>query len=277
MTAAEGPKAAHLPARRRADLTAFVQRRGQATITELAEAFGVSVDTVRRDLDHLASRGVLARTHGGAVPGGELATADRPMSDRLNESREAKETIADAAAGLVRDDETLLVNGGTTALATVAALGGSRGLTIVTNNLRVPGAVPAGTVRDLFVLGGSCRLSSLVTIGPVRFPDTAGIGADTALIAVGGVSANGLSVSNIPEAQMIQEMMGAAQRVVVLADASKFDRSALAVICPLSRIDVLVTDRQPTGDLARALEKAEVTVTGPKGRESGEGREPGEG
>lgn len=264
MTAVEGPKAAHLPARRRADLTAFIQRRGQATITELAEEFGVSVDTVRRDLDHLASRGLLARTHGGAVPGGELATTERPMTDRLHENREAKETIARAAAGLVRDDETLLVNGGTTALSTVAALGGSRGLTIVTNNLRVPGVAPARAVRDLFVLGGSCRLSSLVTLGPVRFPDTAGIGADTALIAVGGVAPSGLSVSNIPEAQMIQEMMEAAQRVVILADSTKFDRRSLAVICPLSRIDVLVTDRRPSGDLAHALDQAEITVTGPQ-------------
>ncbi|CDR17393.1 hypothetical protein [Streptomyces iranensis] len=67
--------------------------------------------------------------------------------------------------------------------------------------------VPVQALRDLFVLGGGCRTTALVTIGPIRFPDTSGVSADTALIAVGGVSASGLSVSNIPEAQMIQEMM----------------------------------------------------------------------
>lgn len=263
MTSAEGARAAHLPARRRADLTAFIQQRGQATIGELAKEFAVSVDTVRRDLDHLAARGLVARTHGGAVPGGELATADSPVADRMNERREAKDAIGTAAARLVRDNETLLVNGGTTVLSAVAALGGHRGLTIVTNNLRVPGMVPAQALRDLFVLGGGCRTTSLVTIGPIRFPDTAGVSADTALIAVGGVSTSGLSVSNIPEAQMIQEMMDSASRVVVLADSAKFERRALALICPLSRIDVLVSEQPPSGELALALERAEVTLAGP--------------
>ncbi len=168
-----------------------------------------------------------------------------------------------AAARLVRDNETLLVNGGTTVLSAVAALGSHRGLTIVTNNLRVPGMVPVQALRDLFVLGGGCRTSALVTIGPIRFPDTAGVSADTALIAVGGVSASGLSVSSIPEAQMIQEMMDSASRVVVLADSAKFERRALARICPLSRIDVLVSERPPGDELARALERAEVSLAGP--------------
>lgn len=265
MASADGARAGNLPARRRADLTAFIQQRGQATIAELAEEFGVSPDTVRRDLHHLAARGLLARTHGGAVPGGELATADSPVADRLNERREAKEAIGAAAARLVRDNETLLVNGGTTTLAAVAALGGHRGLTIVTNNLRVPGVVPAQAVRDLFLLGGPCRLPAMVTVGPVRFPDTAGVSADLALVAVGGVSPAGLSISNIPEAQMIEQMMASAGRVVVLADSAKFDRRSLALICPLSRIDVLVTDEPPTGELARALEREEVTVTVPEG------------
>ncbi|MFD7503182.1 DeoR/GlpR family DNA-binding transcription regulator [Streptomyces sp. NPDC059850] len=263
MTSAEGTRAANLPARRRADLTAFIQQRGQATIGELAKEFAVSVDTVRRDLDHLAARGLVARTHGGAVPGGELATADSPVADRMNERREAKDAIGAAAARLVRDNETLLVNGGTTVLSAVAALGGHRGLTIVTNNLRVPGMVPAQALRDLFVLGGACRTTALVTIGPIRFPDTAGVSADTALIAVGGVSASGLSVSNIPEAQMIQEMMDSASRVVVLADTAKFERRALARICPLNRVDVLVSEQPPSGELALALERAEVTLAGP--------------
>ncbi|MBI0381328.1 DeoR/GlpR transcriptional regulator, partial [Streptomyces albiflaviniger] len=118
-------------------------------------------------------------------------------------------------------------------------------------------------LRDLFVLGGGCRTTALVTIGPIRFPDTAGVSADTALIAVGGVSASGLSVSNIPEAQMIQEMMDSASRVVVLADSAKFERRALALICPLSRVDVLVSERPPGDELAHALERAGVTLAGP--------------
>src|SRR5690606_21612276 len=117
------------------------------------------------------------RTHGGAVPAGELATAETPVLTRLHERTEAKQAIAGAAATLVRDEETVIVNGGTTALATVAAFGQLRGLTVVTNNLRVPGEIPSAALRDLYVLGGACRLSSQVTIGPVRLPGTVGISA----------------------------------------------------------------------------------------------------
>src|SRR5437016_4333267 len=123
--AANPPSRQALPARRRTDLTRFIQRHGQATVGELAEAFGVSVDTVRRDLEHLGERGVITRTHGGAVPNeqwatAKLATADRPFAMRDNP--EYKRAIAAAAAELISDGQTLLVNGGTTTLEVVRAL-----------------------------------------------------------------------------------------------------------------------------------------------------------
>jgi len=100
-----------LPARRRADLARFIQRRGQATVGELAEHFGVSLDTVRRDLEHLGERGVIIRTHGGAVPNDELATAHLAMADRpfaLRDKPERKNAIGAAAAELIADGHTIL-------------------------------------------------------------------------------------------------------------------------------------------------------------------------
>src|SRR5690349_15772831 len=108
-----------LPAQRRAALARQVRDRGHATVAELATAFAVSMDTIRRDLDYLADRGVLARTHGGAMRTDELATADTPFDNRTAVHRDAKEAIGAAAARLISDGETVLVNGGTTTLATV--------------------------------------------------------------------------------------------------------------------------------------------------------------
>ena len=249
-----------LPGKRRAELVRYVRERGHATVAQLAEAFAVSMDTIRRDLDHLAERRLLARTHGGAMRPDEMATADTPFDSRAGVHRRAKEAIGAAAAELISDGETLVVNGGTTTLAFARALGGKHGLTVVTNNLRLPGETPAAAVRDLYVLGGTYRNASNVTIGPVGFADTSGISADTAIIGVGGVAVDGLSTSNLPEAQMMRQMIDASARVVVVADASKFGRSAFVHICALSRMSVLVTDAEPPEDVRAELARADVKV-----------------
>jgi len=249
-----------LPARRRADLAQYVREHAQATVAELAAMFQVSADTVRRDLDHLARRGVLTRTHGGAVPMGELATADTPLLNRRDTQRDAKERIGRAAVRLVDDGQTVIINGGTTALEAARALVGLRNLTIVTNNLLVPSEVPQDALRDLYVLGGMCRIPSMVTIGPVGFTGIRGIRADVALIGVGGISENGYSTSHLGEAQMMQQMIESASRVVILADASKFGRHAFVHIGALEDSDALVTNTLPQPDLEQALREADVDI-----------------
>ncbi|MBV9452327.1 MAG: DeoR/GlpR transcriptional regulator [Streptosporangiaceae bacterium] len=250
-----------LPGRRRALLTAYVDDHGQATVTELADTFGVSADTVRRDLDWLAKHGAVSRTYGGAVAVAGLATADSSFSDRSSVHREEKQRIAAAAAQRIADGETVIINGGTTTLAVAAALRVRRDLTIVTNNLRVPPALPAGSVRDVYLLGGSCRLTSHVTIGPVAFPGTEGISADVAVIGVGGVSASaGLTTTNLSEAQMMAQMIESAQRTMVVVDSAKFGRNCFAHIVRLEVVDMLVTDRQPDDALTEALSSAGVEM-----------------
>src|SRR5580698_10260337 len=143
-----------LPGRRRALLTAFIDEHGQATVVELADAFSVSADTVRRDLDWLAKRGAVSRTYGGAVTVAGLATADSSFSDRSSVHRDEKHRIAAAAAERIADGETVIINGGTTTPAVARALGVRRNLTIVTNNLRLPAALPPAAVRDVYLIGG---------------------------------------------------------------------------------------------------------------------------
>jgi DeoR/GlpR family transcriptional regulator of sugar metabolism len=250
-----------LPGRRRALLTSFVDEHGQATVVELAESFGVSTDTVRRDLDWLAERGAIARTYGGAVTLSGLAATDSPFNDRTAVHLDAKRRIGAAAAERIADGETVLLNGGTTTLAVARALGGHRNLTIVTNNLRLPAEVPAASVRDVYLLGGNCRLKSNVTLGPVAFPGMEGVSADIAVIGVGGVSAKaGLSTTNLQEAQMMAQMIESALRTVVVADSSKFGRNAFAHIARLDAISALVTDAEPDAELAEVLASAGVEL-----------------
>lgn len=249
-----------LPARRRSELLKVAKTRGSITVTEIAAEFAVSADTIRRDLDYLSSRGLLTRTHGGAVAVDSFIDRDTPVATRLNTRAAEKSRIAKAAAALIADGEALIVNGGSTTRAFVAELGLLRNLTIVTNSLGVPAAVPPNTTRGLYLLGGHVRQELQVTIGAVGFVDAGPINADTAIIGVGGVSVQGLSTTIIEEATMITAMMRSARRVIALADAAKFGATVLAHIAPLERVHVLVTDARPPPDLQAALDQAEVEV-----------------
>lgn len=251
-----------LPAARRAEVVRRVSGQLQAGVSELAEMLGVSTDTIRRDLVYLERLGLLNRTHGGAVPAGTPATtpatASRPFVTRVAMNAAAKERIGIAAARCVSDGQSLLINGGTTTLAAVRALGEKRDLTVVTNNLRVPMELPHGVTRDVYLLGGSCLLPLMCTLGPVGFAGTGAISVDIALIGVGGVALAGPSTSRLAEAQLMREMISASRRVIVLADASKLGLILFAQLCDWNLVSTLITDAEPPPDIAVALKDAGV-------------------
>jgi DeoR family transcriptional regulator, fructose operon transcriptional repressor len=258
----------HLPAGRKAQLAAYVAETGQVTVSELAERFGVSIDTVRRDLDQLSADGVLVRTYGGAVSLSTVFRTDRAVDQRLTLQEQEKEKIAALAATLVQDGSTIMINGGTTTLAVARNLGQHRDLTVATNNLLVPGALPPSAVRDIYVFGGAVRTLTLATIGPVSFRANGGaeldISCDLALIGVGAVAADaGYTTSNLAEAAMMQEMISRAGRVAILADSSKFGRRLFAQVSELGSADYLITDTVPPADLRDALAANDVQVITP--------------
>ena len=258
----------HLPAGRKAQLAAYVADTGQVTVGELAERFGVSIDTVRRDLDQLSADGVLVRTYGGAVSLSTVSRTDRAVDQRLALQEQEKERIATLAAALVQDGSTIMINGGTTTLAIARNLGQHRDLTVATNNLLVPGALPPTAIRDIYVFGGAVRTQTLATIGPVSFRANGGaeldISCDLALIGVGAVSAEaGYTTSNLAEAAMMQEMISRAARVAIVADSSKFGRRLFAQVSDLASADYLITDAMPPPDLRDALAASEVELITP--------------
>jgi len=261
-----------LPAGRKAQLAAYVAETGEVTVSALAERFDVSIDTIRRDLDQLSADGVLIRTYGGAVSQSTLSRVDRAVDVRLNMEEREKEKIAVLAASLVQDGSIIMINGGTTTLAVARNLRNHRDLTVATNNLLVPAALPPAAVRDVYVFGGAVRTLTLATVGPVSFR-AAGAGeldisCDLALIGVGAVSAvAGYTTSNLAEATMMREMISRASRVAILADSSKFGRRLFAQVSELGGADYLVTDSTPPADLLDALRENEVELITPETRE----------
>ncbi len=229
-------------------------------MAELVGLLDVSRDTVRRDLDVLERRGLLVRTHGGAVQKDRMVRVDTALGLRMDEHADAKERIGSAAAGLIRDGETLVLNGGSSTVAFAAALTERRNLTVVTNNLRIPPVAPEQAMRAIYVIGGTYWAVSQVTIGALSLPGIAGFDADTAVIGVTGLSAGGITMGRLEEAAETASMIAAAKRTIVLADCSKFDVSAFARIAPLDSIEHLVTDAAPPPEIATALEQAGVQV-----------------
>jgi len=257
-----------LPAGRKAELAAYVAETGQVTVVDLASHFGVSIDTVRRDLDQLDREGIVVRTHGGAVSAMSVPGRDRGLDVRLQMQTAEKEKIAAIAADLIEDGSVVMLNAGTTTLAVARALRNHRNLTIATNNLRIPAEISPGVFRDLFIFGGAVRTITQATTGPVTLSAASNsadveIRCDYALIAVGAVDASGFSTSNLGDATMMSEMIQRADRTAILADSTKLDRRLFAQVAALEKADYLITDAPPSAALAAALEEAGVTVLTP--------------
>jgi DeoR/GlpR family transcriptional regulator of sugar metabolism len=238
----------------------LVESRGQVSVEELARHFAVSDDTIRRDLQNLERRRLLLRTHGGAVSIALLAHRETPFLIRAKANADAKGRIGRAAARLISDGETLLLNAGSTTFAFAASLGSHRNLTIVTNNVAMLSVLPAEAIQNVYLLGGEYRRNLGSTVGAVEF-SSGSISVDTAVLGVTGITAtDGLSATFLEEAPMVARMITCARRTIVVADASKFGFNAFAQIAPLSAVDILVTDASPPTELGPALSEANVEV-----------------
>jgi DeoR/GlpR family transcriptional regulator of sugar metabolism len=249
-----------IPARRHQELLQLLAAKGQLTVDELAEHFGVSDDTIRRDLQILEQRKMVLRKHGGAVSTDFLVHRETSFSLRGQAQAAAKSRIGKAAAELISDGETLVVNGGSTTFVFATSLGLRRNLTIVTNNLAIPPVLPPEAIQEVYVLGGQYRVNLVSTIGSVGFR-SGDISVDTAVLGVSGITAEkGIATTILEETSMLASMISSAGRTIVLADASKLGRPAFGQIAPLKAVNILVTDSAPSGDLAEALAEAEVEV-----------------
>lgn len=258
-----------MPAERKAELVEHVNNAGFASVAALSELLGVSVDTIRRDLDQLDTDGLLIRSHGGASSLEAQPRVETGLDIRARIRTEEKDTIGKLTARLIPDNSFLIMNGGTTTLAVVRQLRDRRDLTIATNNLRLPFEVSPKCIRDLYVFGGGVRFSSQATLGAVRFQSmTDGseleIRCDFAVIGVGAVEQGGYTTSNLGEAAMMREMASKADRTFVVADSSKIGRSLFTKIGPLGYADYFVTDREPPANYVAAFEREGVTLLTPE-------------
>lgn len=251
---------AKLPAAlRHARIMSAFEKDGFVSITSLAEELGVSGMTVRRDLDLLGKRGLLERTHGGAVAAGQMVyDEDEPaFEQRMRRNAAEKSTIAQAAAKLVAPGESVGLDVGTSILALATELAPRKDLRVFTNNLRVGMQMAEGN-SSVYILGGQVRVPEFSVIGPQAIEGLKSHFLDRVFLGVSGIDANGLYDYSPEDTEVKRAFVESGGCVVVLCDSSKFGRRALSRIVSLDRINILITDAEPPQDLAEALAEAGV-------------------
>jgi len=239
---------------RQEEILRTLQQTSQVDVAELAQRFGVTGMTIRRDLAELDEAGHLQRVHGGAVIRRAPAYGSR-SSTRAAEKR----TIARAVADLAGPGCAIGIDSGTTCQAVAVELAPRSDLTVITNAVYAAIAVSQGGSR-VIVLGGLLTPEfTLVGPGSTQVPPQ--VHLDLLVLGCGGVSADrGITYFDPAEVEVRRMLTGLADRVVLAADHSKFDRNVAMVLGPLDLVDVLVTDQEPPERLRNALETAGIDV-----------------
>jgi DeoR/GlpR family transcriptional regulator of sugar metabolism len=249
-----------LIAERHSRLQDLLARRGMSDLDTLSRELGVSQSTVRRDLEALETRGLVTRTHGGAIWTGDPGAAvpeSRPYAfDQRTEYRLAsKQLIARAARKLVQPDQTILLDGGTTTYYLAKELLGMS-LQLVTNSLPIANLFLNDEHVELILTGGLMYPRYGVLLGPMAEAMLSTIHTQTLFLSVAGVQDGSLYNQNLLLVDAEKRMMAQAQRTVLLVDSSKFGQRALARLCALSEIDTVVTDPEITDEHRRQVEQA---------------------
>lgn len=246
--------------RRRAILEA-VNSDGTVLVRDLAQRFGTSQITIRKDLEILHSQGRVHRTHGGALTVESGAILDPTLRDKEKLHRKEKARIAEAAARMVEEGQSILLDSGTTTSAIARALRGFSQLTVITNAVNIAAEL-AGTQIEVILTGGTVRKNSFSLVGPLAEDTLRQLSADMLFLGVDGFDIKlGLSTPNLLEARVNKVMMGIARRTVAVCDSSKFGRRAMSAIAPVSSIHHVITDKRVSKSDVRKLKQAGVVVT----------------
>lgn len=237
----------------------LIVRDRKVVVTDLSQQFGVTEETVRRDLNQLERDGLLSRTHGGAIARKGEAE-DLPYRTRHLTNIEAKRAISAKVADLVRDGQSVMMDSSSTAYEALGALKTHRDLTLITNSVRIL-SDPDLTSHTIMSVGGELRRRSMTFVGPLASQAISQFNADVALISCKALSLkSGIMETNVQDAEVKRAFIDSAQRVCLLVDGDKFDQTALITIGGFEPIDIVVTDRRPPDVWITAFEAANVKL-----------------
>lgn len=227
-------------------------------VADLAERFSVTTETIRRDLDLLAERGLVARTYGGAASAG---AGEPGFNERYRQKVTERRLVAECAAGLVEPGDVLMIDAGSTTTHFARRLAADgRALTVFTNSIGVATALGSNTGIRVILCpgdydpreGGVCGAETQAFIGRLK--------ADKCFISASGLTAEGPSDANTDAAWIKRAMIERSERRVLLVDAGKFGVRAVDRVCPLDALNDVVADARPDRRLRLAMTRAGISL-----------------
>lgn len=247
------------PERQRKILSLLTQQ-GRLSVAEIVSQFSISEATARRDLETLASQGKAQRVHGGVIAV-EKAPPELPILEREREQSDEKVLIGRAAAKLVQNNETLFLGSGTTVLEIARNLRDHKNLTVITNSLPVLNTLAGIKEITVVSLGGMLRDSELSFIGHITEQALAEVRVDKVFMGTRGVSLeHGLTNDYLQETLTDRAILKIGREVIIVADHTKVNRVATALLAPLNSMHTLVTDAKTDKKFVQALKREGVQV-----------------
>ena len=259
---------------RQQKIAELVAGTGRVSMTMLAERFRITTETVRRDLATLETAGTVRRVHGGAVAADRFSTTEESINERAIQRPDQKRRIAEAAMALIPQaaSGSILIDGGTTTevladllsrRTAVEPSGTEPGaeLVVITHAVPIAARLSSTPGIALQILGGRVRGLTQAAVGQATVDAAHRLRPDVAFIGTNGIHASfGLSTPDPEEAAVKAAFVHSARRIVVLADSSKLDTETLVQFASLKDLDTLITDSEPSPELAAALTEAGVDV-----------------
>ncbi|WP_455355266.1 DeoR/GlpR family DNA-binding transcription regulator [Streptomyces sp. SYSU K217416] len=247
-------------AERQQEIMRLARDSGRVDVLSLAEEFQVTAETVRRDLKALDRAGLVRRVHGGAIPVGHL-DFEPDLAERDAVAADEKDRIARAALAELPVDGSVILDAGTTSARLAAAFPVESALTVVTHALPVAARLADHPGIALHLVGGRVRHRTRAAVDAWALRAYGEIKADVVFLATNGFAVDGgLTTPDLAEAAVKQAAMGAARRVVLLADSAKFGQQHFARFGHLADVDLLITDTGLSPDDARLIERQGTEV-----------------
>ncbi len=226
------------------------------TVADLGKRLGVSPVTVRASLNALAKKGLILRTWGGAFP-----TFHPDMMDHQRNRVDEKNRIAKAAAALVEDGDTIMIEAGTTTALIARYLFGKRDVSIVTNNFLVVPYARANPAIRLTVIGGDFRPSTESTVGPIALQELERFHVRRAFVGTDGFTLEkGLSTHLVEGAEIVKKMAAQARETVLAADSTKYGKTGFVKVLPLSAVSRIITDSGLDGTARQRITEAGIIL-----------------
>ena len=242
---------------RRDEILKILGDREYVTVEEFSRLLSVSAVTIRTDLTSLEESGLLMRTHGGAMKSSMKGEA-RLISNTMIENEMEKKAIAEKAASLIKPGNTIIIDSGSTTIHLIEHLKG-KNITVVTNNLLVLEKLKSEDDIKIIALGGSLRRESMGTVGPLAEMAIKALNVDIYFMGAAAYNRSSITSSDISESSLKRDMMDAADKVVFLADSSKFGTRAFSNICSWHDVDTFISDKMD-GEFKKELEEMGVEV-----------------